>query len=475
MVLKTEYIRKINKSNLIITPEKDWEAEKDSITMFQYNQIPCFLNMKAQKKNITLQFWYDITGRRSLDQLLEYKSLDYEMLYRILSSFDLACVQAEDFMMTENDILLNPEFVFADGTVEQMSYCYLPGNREDICGQFRAFMEYLLKNLNHKDEQAVQFAYEIYQRVVEERTDLHSVLREAVYLADKERQKPADPSIEQHQLEYNHTEQYQTSLQQNDAQQYWPEYRETEEKAEQSLSEQKYKQNPAAEPDLSVKNTAVHVWKQPDQLPAEDDAFFSSQVKQQKHENRRKNKQARTMESADRTEQKQEAEQLQKEDSMTRIRQKETLRKQAVQKLKKMLCKKIYTDHSRYAEEDTVFEADAEEELACSHPTVCLVPETDGIQNRFVYQGADRSRDFQCMQERMILGSDMQESDIYIPLPMVSRVHARVLIEAQGTFLEDMNSTNGTHVNGELLQYRERRLLQKGDIVSLAGESYSFH
>ena len=37
------------------------------------------------------------------------------------------------------------------------------------------------------------------------------------------------------------------------------------------------------------------------------------------------------------------------------------------------------------------------------------------------------------------------------------------------------NPTNGTHVNGELLQYREKRMLQKGDIISLAGECYSFH
>ena len=103
------------------------------------------------------------------------------------------------------------------------------------------------------------------------------------------------------------------------------------------------------------------------------------------------------------------------------------------------------------------------------------MPETDGIQNQFVYQGSDRSRDFQCMQGKLLLGSDMEESDIYIPIPMISRVHARIVIDARGTFLEDMNSTNGTHVNGELLQYRERRMLQKGDIISLAGECYSFH
>ena len=64
--MKTEYTRTINKSSLIITPEKDYEEEKESMEMFRYNQIPYFLKMEAKKRNISLQFCYDITGRRSL-------------------------------------------------------------------------------------------------------------------------------------------------------------------------------------------------------------------------------------------------------------------------------------------------------------------------------------------------------------------------------------------------------------------------
>lgn len=47
---KAEYIRKINQSSLMITPEKEYESEKDSIEMFRHHQIPDFLKMKVQKK-----------------------------------------------------------------------------------------------------------------------------------------------------------------------------------------------------------------------------------------------------------------------------------------------------------------------------------------------------------------------------------------------------------------------------------------
>lgn len=423
---KTEYIRKINKSSLIIVPEKDCGNERDSIEMFRYNHIPYFLKMEEQKKDIHLQFCYDITSKRSLEHLLEYKTLDYGLLQMILNSFDQACLQAEDFMMTENDILLEPEFIFTDHNLEQMYYCYLPGGHEDICMQFKGFMEYLLQQVDHKDEQAVQLAYGVYQRVVEERTALHNVLK------DKEQIKSLYQNAETDQISV------QKSVQKNLYQNIVPENMKMKSRQETETGNQPLSGQESEDRNQSLSGQPL------------DSRKLENEIQGSVWQNV-------------------------KNDGMSKnIQQKETLRQQAAEKLKNMLRKKIYTDRVRYTEEDNVFEAD-EEEIVFNNPTVCLVPETDGIQNQFVYQGADRSRDFHCMQGKLLLGSDMEENDIYIPFPMISRVHARIEIDAKGTFLEDLNSTNGTHVNGELLQYRERRMLQKGDIISLAGECYSFH
>lgn len=433
---KAEYIRKINKSSLIITPEKECGAEKESIEMFRYNHIPYFLKMEEHRKDIYLQFCYDITSRRSLEQLLEYKSLNYGLLLMILNSFDQACIQTEDFMMTENDILLEPEFIFTDHNLEHMFYCYLPGNQEDICLQFKGFMEYLLQYVDHKDEQAVQLAYGVYQRVVEERTALHHVLKDKEQIKSLYESTVSDQMSVRKDLYQNTVTERIKTEQENERQAYVSYELENRKQSFVSYKSENGNQMPVSQ---SLKN----------EKQSSDDGKMGNDRSLPK-----------TL--------------VHDTDQVSKIQQKESLRKQAAEKLKNMLRKKIYTDRARYTEEDTVFEAD-DEEPVLSNPTVCLMPETDGIQNQFVYQGSDRSRDFQCMQGKLLLGSDMEESDIYIPIPMISRVHARIVIDARGTFLEDMNSTNGTHVNGELLQYRERRMLQKGDIISLAGECYSFH
>ena len=701
-MLKAEYTRKINNSILIITPEKDFDTEKESISMFQYNEIPYFLKMGTQRKNIELQFCYDITSQRSLNQLLEFKSLDYAILQMILDSFDQACMQMEDFMLTENDIMMKPEYIFVDHNMEHVSYCYLPGFQSDICEQFKDFMEYLLQHLNHKDEQAMQLAYGVYQKVTEEKTALHKVLRDTDLIKeycvrsavnskslfektddeDKisimngiETDEQRSDSCETDKIEsYSGTRQIRIDRQYSgmqDTQQtqqnadvnneknlylkrevsngknlYMEQEVNSEEKirmqrgigSEEKIQVQREKgnrekiqrqretgngQNNLMKEESGDGEYIMYVKENNQQYTCMDETGkqdryknvndienyrrdMNSRVKNksiqykgmqevdtireynqmqemkrsreheqmQETERNRKYGQMQEMERSGEYEQMQEMERsreyeqmqaaginvpyrgmqetginipyrgmqeeeidtqdadmwgkadtsivtgsrksqklkkcIEKEGSVSKtdnrqggrklknrlkkaeklqdlrqqetefeihsddIQKKETLRRQAAEKLKSMLMKKIYTDRIKNENQNTVFEAD-EEELMQNNPTVCLIQKTDEIYNRFIYQGADRSRDFNCSHGKLLIGSAAEESDICIPFPMISRVHAVIQTDEQGTFLEDMNSTNGTHVNGELLQYHERRMLKKGDIISLAGECYSFH
>lgn len=55
-------------------------------------------------------------------------------------------------------------------------------------------------------------------------------------------------------------------------------------------------------------------------------------------------------------------------------------------------------------------------------------------------------------------------NDITVENLAVSGQHARVITILQDSFLEDMNSTNGTYVNGKLIQ---KHALQHGDVIKI--------
>lgn len=413
MVKKVEYSRSINQCNLIITAEEESKVEKDSIEMFRHNKIPYFLQFNTQKKDNAVQFFYDITGMQPLEQALEYQSLNYRFVKKLLESFDQACIQAANYMLTENDIALLPELLYLNTESDEVLYCYLPGNQIHICVQFKRFMEYLMRHLDHKDKRAVQLVYGVYQQVAEEKNALHSVLNNA------------ENGWKQIINSSGNSEQIEQPMQQQEI------YAQTDIGQQKYIEKKDFKQRNEKQRDIEQKNMKKEGQKQ------------------------RKNKKT-----------------IFNKSNIPEQNRKDT-KKQGAKRITNFFRKKIYTDSYQKMEDETFFEEEPEKQIK-SPVAAYEVPNTDALQNRFIYQGPERNRDFACPQGKKVLGSSEKYVDICIPFPMVSKIHARIEANEKGTFLEDMNSANGTQVNGETLKYREKRILQKGDIISIAGESYRF-
>jgi len=56
---------------------------------------------------------------------------------------------------------------------------------------------------------------------------------------------------------------------------------------------------------------------------------------------------------------------------------------------------------------------------------------------------------------------------------LVSRQHARILLEGGLWYLEDVQSTNPTLINGQPI--RGRSVLYKGDVLKMGSQQYTFH
>lgn len=74
-------------------------------------------------------------------------------------------------------------------------------------------------------------------------------------------------------------------------------------------------------------------------------------------------------------------------------------------------------------------------------------------------------REIALSSERVTIGR-RPHNDIVLNDPAISGDHAVIVIRENTPFLEDLNSTNGTQVNGQPVK---RHLLQHGDTIKLAG------
>lgn len=73
------------------------------------------------------------------------------------------------------------------------------------------------------------------------------------------------------------------------------------------------------------------------------------------------------------------------------------------------------------------------------------------------------------------IGSLSGYSDLVIARDTVSRFHAKLVKTEQGTALLDLNSTNGTQVNGAVIPMQQEISLKNGDRITFADETYRFY
>ena len=74
----------------------------------------------------------------------------------------------------------------------------------------------------------------------------------------------------------------------------------------------------------------------------------------------------------------------------------------------------------------------------------------------------------------LLIGKYKDKVDLYLEDESVSRMHARILKDQDGYYLEDENSTNGSYCNKNRLQPYERRKLEPGDELRIGNVTLFF-
>lgn len=78
--------------------------------------------------------------------------------------------------------------------------------------------------------------------------------------------------------------------------------------------------------------------------------------------------------------------------------------------------------------------------------------------------------EYNMMKERYTVGR-LPDNDVRIDNPTVSGHHSLIINILNDSFLEDLNSTNGTYVNGKLIK---KHALQNGDLITVGRHQLRF-
>lgn len=120
-----------------------------------------------------------------------------------------------------------------------------------------------------------------------------------------------------------------------------------------------------------------------------------------------------------------------------------------------------------------VYPEEENEKEVTIHPTICLTSALGEPQGKLIYEGRLDCPDFELAKGSCILGKNPRVK-LYLPRETISQFHAKFEYYDKKYYVEDMNSTNGTFINEEMLRYKEVRELVPGDILCFADVKYRF-
>lgn len=173
--MNVRYKRDLN-SNYMILEEEGAEKENYEIRMLTENRIygllPC-VNQIQEKRS---EYYYEITGRQSMELLYERKKLNCDQLRELLKEFLRILEAAGEYLLNPDHFLMEPEYMYLNARTGHLYLCYFPGYQKNIRESFLDWAEYLLGKVDRNDTEGIEFGYELYQCALEPNFSLTEIL-----------------------------------------------------------------------------------------------------------------------------------------------------------------------------------------------------------------------------------------------------------------------------------------------------------
>lgn len=480
--IEAGYRREMNHNYMIIEALND-DSECYESRMLSGNIIEGLLKFRQKITETGLEFYYEITSKQPLSRILEGRLISYEEIRGILLSTARVLSRIEEFLLKEEQILLEPEFIYVEPESFSVCFCILPGYSRSFPEAFTGLLQYILEKVDHQDHRSVVLAYGLYHESLKENYGMGDLLR---YLASiengktewgkKDKKQTHDENIRQ--------EEQRAALLQEEPDDRWKEsesiFSERREFLEMVPEETLDKKERLRQENgssfsilkafclLFIAEASVYFFLGEDGvrtygiLPALAVAggcliskimrkFASSKYEEENEEETNKNTGSCKVETE----------------------QYKVLEKKAVARQEK-------TGKEEQEELNILFQAldddtSPEEPVWEDRNTQLLTGAAEKEKRCAALESLSKDRsDIEIPYVPFLIGKHREMNDFILDCPTVSRLHLRIDQKEEVYIFTDMNSTNGTIVNGYKLEANETVSVKEGDSIQIAGLAYRF-
>lgn len=485
--MKIEY-RKIFNKNYAVISDYNIADYKECYRskMLKSNKLDHFLTYDTQNINGTVQFTYDISSKQSIYSFYENSDIDYETIRHLIMSLKAALDTLTNYLLEPDYIVLEPKMIYMNIATKTLYFCYCPGEKNNFYESLNSLICYILSKINHEDANSIILAYSLQQQSLNTNytfDDLMEILNKQVF---------------NHKNNHiNQTEQNQENYKTNIC----------------SDSTYENKSNVCTVPDNYESETLSDIQKHFSRknmkwtfvipvflffaalgailyygvvlqlISVELMVIFSAVSAFLSYElftafrNRQTNKPKVTPkyfkpESSFCS----EAPNPSFESGEYSDSEKNKDMKTAESYLKEDYSMENYSMKNylieNYSGEDCLNKSHSEENYY--EDTVILGYRSSESIPRLVYTGTDFVSENELASFPYTIGKMTDNVNMIIDNPMISRIHAKIYLKEGHYYIEDMNSSNGTYINNNLIQPHSLTEITTGDYITFSHLTYIF-
>ncbi len=157
--------REFDHSYLLIKAEIS-QIESYPFLMITQNNITGLLTCRLRYMEDIAYYSYDITSKKPLVQEYLERKLHFEEIRELFYHISAILKGAEEFLLEKEGFLLSPDYIYKDLETEEVFCLYLPDieeDKEEERGRYRELADFLLDKVDHKDEHGVNCVYQFYK------------------------------------------------------------------------------------------------------------------------------------------------------------------------------------------------------------------------------------------------------------------------------------------------------------------------
>ena len=497
--------------NYLVLEDDTINGTEYTLRMLQANHPAGFLPLHIRRMNGRSMLFYEITSKQPLSRLFENHPVGSADMDLLFSGIETALQEAQRYLLNPEELLLLPDYIYLDPDKKMVGFCYCPG--EESAQSLKVLGEYLIRKLDHSDRHAVEMGYQFFDLTARDNISLYEAVRQIN--ANEGADTGSEPAAEQM---FSDEDEYRAAGRKAAS---------FARKRQRTRDPDMYKDasGPFGPDDLPKnKGAAFHESKSGRKR-------FSSSVREDKPRRRKKEKRQRRIKPAERPDA-YKKKQRRRIMIWTGLCLALSVAAGAVVwlcrldltqagGLSSLIIALIWLSHSliygRKKQKEGVWQAQLKDLMDSEDEDDFYETLANGKENWFINETADRyatagdtekkadserpgadetagisgttrcigsvqpSRKICLVSDEprrchdlvtdagsVLIGKKKEAVDLCIPLDVISRLHARLELEGDACFLTDLNSMNGTFVNGERLEPNERRQVKDHDQIRFA-------